>query len=103
MNERMHMARSFATLSLPLDDLHAVGKQTQHAGQTILTLTSMHAESGRIQRVLRDLAAFLQSLRDAAEQLDWKGRWRRILSRAFVAFLNGRRLGVPQHKAIGFT
>lgn len=83
--------------------LHAVGKQTQHAGQTLLTLTSMHAESGRIQRALRDLAGFLRSLRDSAEQLDWKGRWRRILSRAFVAFLKGRPLGVPQHKAIGFT
>jgi hypothetical protein len=83
--------------------LYAVGKQTQHAGQTILTLTGMHAESGRIQRVLRDLAGFLRSLRDAAEQLDWLGRWRRILSRAFVVFLKGRLIGVPDRKAIGFT
>lgn len=83
--------------------LHAVGKQTQHAGQTILTLTGMHAESGRIQRILRDLADFLRGLRDAAEQLDWPGRWRRILSRAFAAFLKGRPLGGPNRKAICFT
>jgi hypothetical protein len=83
--------------------LHAVGKQSHHAGQTILTLTSMHAESGRIQRALRDLTGFLRSLRDAAEQLDWAGRWSRILARAFTAFLKGRPLAVPERKAIGFT
>jgi len=83
--------------------LHAVGKQTQHAGQTILTLTSMHAESGRIQRALRDLTGFLRGLREAAEQLDWAGRWSRILARAFVAFLKGRPLGVPERQVIGAT
>jgi hypothetical protein len=82
--------------------LHAVGKQTQHAGQTTLTLTSMHAESGIIQKALCDLTGFFHRLRCAAEQLDWGQRWRMILSRAFVAFLKGRLLGVPILK-IGVT
>jgi len=83
--------------------LHAVGKQTQHAGQSTLTLTSMHAESGRIQRALRDLAGFFRRLRNTAEQLDWQQRWTLILSRAFVVFLKGRLLGSPRERAIGFT
>jgi hypothetical protein len=83
--------------------LHAVGKQTQHAGQNTLTLTSMHAESSHIQRALRDLAGFLRRLRDAAEQLDWARRWRLILTRAFAVFLKGRLLGIPGKMAIGFA
>jgi len=83
--------------------LHAVGRQTHHAGQSTLTLTSMHAESGRIRLVLRDLATFFRSLRESAEQLDWSERWKRILSRAFAVFLRGRPLGIPQKKAIGFV
>lgn len=83
--------------------LHAVGKQTQHAGQNTLTLTSMHAESGRIQRALRELTRFFRRLRDSAEQLDWAQRWRLILTRAFAVFLKGRLLGVPAKKAIGLA
>ena len=83
--------------------LHAVGKQTQHAGQTTLTLTSMHAESRRVRRALRDLTGFLGAVRAAAEQLDWARRWALILSRAFIAFLKGRPVGVPRKLAIGMT
>jgi hypothetical protein len=83
--------------------LHAVGKQTQHAGQTTLTLTSLHAESASIRKVLRDLTGFFQHLHKAAEQLDWTERWRLILSRAFVIFLKGRLLGVPGKPALGCT
>jgi hypothetical protein len=83
--------------------LHAVGRQTQHAGQTTLTLTSMHAETSRIQRALRDLTGFFRTLRDTAEQLDWAQRWRSILSRAFAVFLRGRPLFMPEKRAIACT
>jgi hypothetical protein len=83
--------------------LHAVGKQTQHAGQTTLTLTSMHAETNRIQRALRDLTGFFRTLRHTAEQLDWGQRWGLILSRAFAAFLKGRPLAAPKKLATAFT
>jgi hypothetical protein len=83
--------------------LHAVGRQTQHAGQTTLTLTSQHAESRSIRKALCDLTGFFSRLRKAAEQLGWAERWRLILSRAFAAFLKGRLLGAPGKPAIGCT
>lgn len=83
--------------------LHAVGKQTHHAGQSTLTLTSMHAESGRVRRALHDLTGFFRNLRDSAEQLDWGRRWRLILTRAFAAFLKGRLLRVPGKMEIGLA
>jgi len=75
--------------------LYAVGKQTQHGGQTKITLTSIHGHYQRIRERLVELTAFLRYLRESAEQLDWYGRWRLILSRAFVQFLHGRTLQAP--------
>jgi hypothetical protein len=75
--------------------LHAIGKQTTHAGQTRVTITSMHAEAKRIQKVLTQLTSFLRSIQENAEQLDWCAKWRLILSRTFVWFLGGRPLRGP--------
>lgn len=76
--------------------LHAVGKQTRHAGQTRLTITSMHGKAEHIRKILRYLTAFLRAIRRTAEQLDWAARWRIILSRIFVQFLRGRLLRTPK-------
>jgi hypothetical protein len=76
--------------------LHAVGKQTRHAGQTRLTITSMHGKASRIRKILSYLTAFLRAIRRTAEQLDWSERWRIILSRIFIQFLRGRLLKTPK-------
>lgn len=75
--------------------LHAIGKQTRHGGQTWLTITSTHAKSGQIRKILNYLTKFFRSIRQSAEQLDWAARWRIILSRVFVQFLGGRPLRTP--------
>lgn len=75
--------------------LQAIGKVTEHAGQTRLTLTSMHAKSASMQRALARIARFLQHLRRTAEQLSAQQRWYYILSRVFVKYLKGRVLKPP--------
>jgi hypothetical protein len=76
--------------------LHAVGKQTRHAGQIRLTLTSMHGKASRIRKILSYLTTFFRAIRQTAEQLDWASRWRIILSRIFIQFLRGRLLRSPK-------
>jgi hypothetical protein len=61
--------------------LHAVGRIVKTGGQTILRLTSNHAEAGRIQSVLSQVSLFLSGLINAAEQLKPEERWRRIWQR----------------------
>jgi hypothetical protein len=75
--------------------LHAVGKQTKHAGQTRLTITSSHAKSQAISKILSGLTKFFRHIRESAEQLTWADRWRLILSKVFVHFLGGRPLKPP--------
>jgi len=72
--------------------LEAVGKKTEHAGQTRVTITSTHASADAIRKILSGLSAFFRWLRATAEQLDWHQRWRILLSRVFVYFLGGRLL-----------
>jgi hypothetical protein len=67
--------------------LCAVGRMVTHAGQSVLRLTSSHAEAGRMQRLLSDLSLFLSGLFNAAEQLDAKARWQRIWQRIIAPFL----------------
>lgn len=75
--------------------LHAVGKKTEHAGQTHVTITSTHACADTIRKILSGLTAFFRWIRASAEQLDWGQRWRIMLSRIFVQFLGGRLLATP--------
>lgn len=75
--------------------LHAVGKQTRHAGQKRLILTSTHRDTTKIQRILTRLSAFFKKLQATAEQLSWSERWRMILSRALAVFLGGKPLAIP--------
>ena len=67
--------------------LHGVATQTQHAGQRRLTITSTHGKQSAIQAVLRNLAAFLNTLKATAEQLTDAQRLRAILTRAFAKFM----------------
>src|SRR6202008_3021475 len=76
--------------------LEAIGRQTHHAGRTMLTITSTHGQRHRARRALTQIAAFFAELRETAEQLTHLDRWYRILSRALVKYLKGRQLDPPR-------
>lgn len=75
--------------------LEAVAKETQHAGQRHLTITSTHALAETVQRALRALSGFLKELKATAEQLDPLRLMYRILSHAFRVLLGGKPLTPP--------
>jgi hypothetical protein len=63
--------------------LNGVARQTKHAGQTTLTITTAHAKSSSVQSVLQALNAFLRQLKTNAEQLLFAERMQLIILRAF--------------------
>ena len=67
--------------------LHGVATHTHHAGQTRLTITSLHAKRSAIQAVLTTVAGFLRTLKATAEQWTDADRLRAILTRAFAKFM----------------
>ena len=67
--------------------LHGVATHTHHAGQTRLTITSLHAKQSAIQAVRTSLAGFLSALKVTAEQWTDAERLRAILTRAFAKFM----------------
>ncbi len=75
--------------------LHGVARQTRHAGQTRLTVTSGHGRRQHVVRALTRISKFSQSLRQTAEQLTMDQRWRRILAEALRKYLHGRQRGQP--------
>lgn len=75
--------------------LHAIGQQVDHGRQKRVRITSMHGDRGVVEKILRALNEFLQYIKTQAEQLNWAERWRLILSRIFVKFLQGRTLRAP--------
>jgi hypothetical protein len=75
--------------------LHAVGKQTTHAGQTQISISSMHGESGKVRMLLNRIVSFFKTLKDSAEQLTGAQRWYLILSKAVEKYLNGMVLRPP--------
>lgn len=70
--------------------LHGVARQTRHAGQTRLTVTSCHGRREHVSRALRRISKFFQDLRQIAEQLTVPQRWARILAEALKKYLHGR-------------
>jgi hypothetical protein len=64
----------------------AVGRETKHAGQTTILLTSTHAQASQAQKLLTDLSLFLSGLRNAAEQLSPQQCWQRIWERILTPF-----------------
>jgi hypothetical protein len=75
--------------------LHAVGKQTQHAGQTTLVISTTHGKSAQVRACYQRINRFLKELKSTAEQLNRDQRWCRILSQALVKYLHGRQLKPP--------
>jgi len=70
--------------------LSAIARQTQHARQVTLTISSTHAARDNVRN-----AGFLTGSRKNAEQLDALRRWYRILSEALRHFLKGWQLESP--------
>jgi len=66
--------------------LHAVGRIIQSGGQTVLRLTSNHAEANEVQNILSQLSLFLSGLMNAAEQLKPNERWKQIWQRILEPF-----------------
>lgn len=76
--------------------LHAIGEVVRHGGQTFLRITSMHARRGEVEGLFHRLSGILREVKARAEQLDWAGRWRLLLSLIFEKMLGGRPLPPPQ-------
>src|SRR5882762_9105846 len=79
--------------------MQAIARQTQHAGQVTLTLSSTHGDQHKARRAYLRIAGFLARLRQTAEQLDPVQRWYRILSEALKRYLKGRQLDPPPRLA----
>lgn len=77
--------------------LHGVARQTKHAGQTTITITSRHARNGMVQAALRALTDFLSKLSKGAEQLDFGTQMLLVTKQAFRCFLGlvGPSLALP--------
>jgi hypothetical protein len=72
-------ARREALTSRPLL-LAAVGRAVSHAGQTLLYLTPMHAETGLIKSMISNVHAAISHVRRAAEQLPKLDRWATLVT-----------------------
>ena len=67
--------------------LNGIARQTTHSNQTTLTLTSVHAQAPTVRRVLQAVSAFLQRVRQTAEQLTSADRWAAVLRFIFRDWL----------------
>ena len=78
-----------ATTSRPLL-LHGIGRQTTHANQTTLTITSNHAQAEPVRRALEAVSQVLQRLAQTAERFSLNQRWRQLLRFIFRDWLRTR-------------
>jgi hypothetical protein len=75
--------------------LHAVGKQTSHAGQTHIKISSTHGKTKKIKILLNRIVSFFDLIKSSAEQFTSEQRWYRILSKALEKYLGGKLLQPP--------
>src|SRR6185437_10223797 len=80
--------------------MQAIARQTQHAGQVTLSITSTHGERHKARRAYLRIAGFLTRLRQTAEQLDPVQRWYRILSEALKRYYSPRRCVLRRHELL---
>jgi hypothetical protein len=67
--------------------LEAIGRKTEHAGQTTITVTSTHAKASIAHRAMLELARYFKELARTAEQLAVGDRLRLIARRAYRKLL----------------
>lgn len=75
--------------------LHAIAKQTSHAGHTHVRISSTHGRADRVRQFLKRIKDFFETLKVCAEQFTSEQLWCRILSKALERFLNGKILQPP--------
>ncbi len=68
--------------------LNGVARQTTHSNQATLTITSMHAQAPAVRRALEAVSAFLQRVKQTAEQFTSPERWRAVLRFIFRDWLH---------------
>jgi len=83
-----------AIVSRPLL-LHGVGRQTTHAGQKTLTITSSHGRASFVREAYQRINDFFNYLKSIAPQLTPVQCWYRILSEAMKKYLQGTILRPP--------
>ena len=81
-----------AITSRPLA-LQGIARQTRHANQTTVEITSTHSMASVIQVALTRVSSFFKSIKETAEQLNQPARRRLILSAAFRVFPGGGVVG----------
>jgi hypothetical protein len=86
-----------ATTSRPLL-LHGVARQTEHANQSTLTITSLHAHAPKVRQALAGVNQFLHRVRQTAEQLPQTDRWRAVLRFIFRDWLQNS--AAPPHPGL---
>jgi hypothetical protein len=86
-----------ATTSRPLL-LHGVAQQTQHANQSTLTITSLHAHAPKVRQALNAVSQFLHRVRQTAEQLPQTDCWRAVLRFIFRDWLQNS--AAPPHPGL---
>ena len=64
--------------------LQAIGRQTQHAGQTTITVTNPHGQHQRARQAFLRIAGFFARLRQTAEQFTDLDRWYRLVSAKLI-------------------
>ncbi|MDD2740565.1 MAG: hypothetical protein PHR94_16680, partial [Methylomonas lenta] len=89
-----------AIVSRPLL-LHGVGKQTTHAAQKTLTITSTHGRAAYVCAAYERVCQFFDDLKAIAPQLTPIACWYRILSEAMKKYLNGMILKPPERVGFG--
>lgn len=83
-----------AIVSRPLL-LHGVGKQTTHAAQKTLTITSTHGRAAYVREAYQRISDFFNQLKAIAPQLTPLQCWYRILSESMKKYLCGALLKPP--------
>ncbi len=89
-----------AIVSRPLL-LHGVGKQTTHAAQKTLTITSTHGRASYAREAYQRISDFFNQLKTIAPQLTHMQCWYRILSEAMKKYLQGAILRPPDGLVCG--
>jgi hypothetical protein len=75
--------------------LHSIGKQTNHGGQTFITISTRHGKANKVKRLLNRIVSFFNELKTYTEQLTCEQIWYLILSKAVEKYLGGRQLKPP--------
>jgi hypothetical protein len=75
--------------------LHGVGKQSTHAAQKTITITSNHGRAAFVREAYQRINDFFNHLKAIAPQLTPVQCWYRILSEAMKKYLQGTILRPP--------